>query len=319
MPSPRVPHLAVAALGALAALGACGGGEAPATTTAPASTPPSTGSAHTTAAPKTAAAPALCGRLNVRVAGRVGAPEATELSGLVLSPAQRGVLWALNDSGDRARLFALRTDGSSIASLDVPGAEAVDWEDIAVGPGDTLVAGDIGDNGRTRASIDLYRVPEPRLADGPPATGAATRLTYTYPDGAHDAETLLVDRKTGEVVVVAKQLDGRSGVYAGSLSGGGTLRKATTLRLGLGGLATAGDVSADGRVVAIRTYTGLYVWARRAGASLAATLKRAPCVGSAPLAREGQGESLALARDGASFFTVPEGANATLRRYTTRK
>jgi hypothetical protein len=312
MPSPRVPHLAVAALGALAALGACGGGEAPATT--------ATGTARTTAARKPAAAPALCGRLRVRVAGRVAAPEATEVSGLVLSPTQKGVLWAHNDSGDRARLLALRTDGSLIASLDVLGAEAVDWEDIAVGPGGTLVVGDIGDNGKARASIDLYRVPEPRLAGGPGATGAATRLTYTYPDGAHDAETLLVDRGTGEVVVVAKQLDGRAGVYAGTLSGGGgALRKATTLRLGLGGLATAGDVTADGRVVAIRTYTALYVWARTPGASIATTLKRAPCVGSAQLAREGQGEALALSRDGSSFYTVPEGANAALRHYTTRK
>lgn len=312
MPSPRVPHLAVVALGALAALGACGGGDAPATATG-------AGTTATTAAPRAPAAPALCGRLNVKVVGRVTAPEATELSGLVLSPTQKGVLWAHNDSGDRARLFALRTDGSLIASLDVPGAEAVDWEDLAVGPGDTLVAGDIGDNAKARAAIDLYRVPEPRLAGGPPATGAATRLTYTYPDGAHDAETLLVDRKSGEVVIVAKQLDGRSGVYAGSLGAGGTLRKATTLRLGLGGLATAGDVSADGRVVALRTYTALYVWARKAGASIASTLKRAPCVGSAQLVREGQGEALALSRDGASFFTVPEGANAALRRYTTRK
>lgn len=314
MPSPRVPHLTVAALGALAALGACGGGEAPATTTGTAT------GARTTAAPKAAAAPALCGSLKVRVAGRVEAPEATELSGLVLSPAQKGVLWAHNDSGDRARLFALRTDGSLIASLDVPGAEAVDWEDVAVGPGDTLVVGDIGDNGKVRSAIDLYRVPEPRLADRPTATGTTTRLTYTYPDGAHDAETLLVDRRTGEVVVVGKQLDGRAGVYAGSLGGvGGVLKKATTLRLGLGGLATAGDVSADGRVVAIRTYTALYVWTKKPGASIASTLKRAPCVGRAQLVREGQGESLALSRDGSSFFTVPEGAHPALRQYTTRK
>ncbi|WP_445149503.1 hypothetical protein [Baekduia sp. Peel2402] len=313
MPSLRVTHLAALAIGVLAALGACGGGEAPATTTA-------TAPARTTAVPKSkASAPALCGQLRVRVAGRVSADEATELSGLVLSPTQKGVLWAHNDSGDRARLFALRTDGSLIASLDVPGADAVDWEDIAVGTDDTLLIADIGDNGKVRTSIDVWRVPEPRLADGPPATAGATRLTYTYPDGAHDAETLLADRKTGEVVVVTKQVDGRAGVYAGSVSAGGALRHVATLRLGLGGLATAGDVSADGRVVAIRTYTALYVWSRRAGASIASTLKRAPCVGSAPLVREGQGESLALARDGRSFYTVPEGANAALRQYTTKK
>ena len=308
MSSVRVPHLVALAAGVAVGLAACGGGEAPATTTAPA----------TTKATKNSAAPALCGALRVRVAGRVRAPEATELSGLVASPTQAGVLWAHNDSGDRARLFALRTDGSLIASPDVPGAEAVDWEDIAVGPGGQLLVGDIGDNDSARASIDIYKVPEPRLAGRPAATAPATRLRLTYPDGAHDAETLLADRRTGELVVVTKRLDGRSGVYAGSVSSP-ALRRTGTLRLGLGGLATAGDVSADGRVVALRTYTALSVWARRPGATIAATLARKPCVGSAPLAVEGQGESLALSRDGRSFFTVPEGAAPALRQYTTRK
>ena len=150
--SPRSPS------GAIGVLGACGGGDAPAVTTTRRPSAPS---------PRECSAPALCGRLRVRVAGRVRAPEATELSGLVASPTQKGVLWAHNDSGDRARLFALRTDGSLIASLDVPGAEAVDWEDVAVGPDDTLLVGDIGDNGAVRASVDVWRVPEPRdLATG---------------------------------------------------------------------------------------------------------------------------------------------------------
>jgi hypothetical protein len=315
MPSVRLPHLAALAAGVAVGLGACGGDDAPATTATPA---PATATTKTTKKPAVASAPALCGQLRVRVAGRVTAPEATEISGLVASPSQRGVLWAHNDSGDRARLFALRTDGSLIASLDVPGAEAVDWEDLAVGPGGDLLIGDIGDNRSAREAIDVYRVPEPRLADGLAATVSATRLRLTYPDGAHDAETLLADRRTGEIVVVTKQFDGRSGVYAASVADP-MLRKTGTLRLGLAGLATAGDVSAGGAVVALRTYTALYVWARRPGATIAQTLKRAPCVGSAQLAREGQGESLALSRDGRSFFTVPEGASATLRQYTTRK
>jgi hypothetical protein len=255
--------------------------------------------------------------LRVRVAGHVRAPEATELSGLVRSPTQKGVLWSHNDSGDRARLFALRTDGSLIASLDVPGAEAVDWEDIAVGPDDALLVGDIGDNGASRASVDVWRVPEPRLGEGAQTTAPARRLSMTYPDGAHDAETLLADRRTGEIVVVTKRADGRSGVYAASVRAP-SLRRVATLRLGLGGLATAGDVSADGRVVAIRTYSALYVWSKRPGTSIASALKRRPCVGSAQLLVEGQGESLALSGDGRSFFTVPEGANAVLRQYLVR-
>ncbi len=321
MPSVHLPHLAALVLGVAVGLGACGGGDAPATTSTSTSTSATT---TTAAAAKTPAAPAICGRLRTVLTGKLAAPEATEISGLVASPTQPGVLWAHNDSGDRARIFALRSDGSLIASLDVPGAEATDWEDIAIGPGGDLLLGDIGDNKSVRKDIDIYRVPEPRLADGPAATAAATRLRLTYPDGAHDAETLLADPRTGEIVIVTKRLDGRSGVYVGraparDVSEEAVLRHAGDLRLGFAGLATAGDVSADGRTIAIRTYTALYSWTRKPGASLAATLARKPCVGSAQLGLEGQGESLALSRDGRSFFTVPEGAGAWLRRYTARK
>ncbi|HEV7495532.1 hypothetical protein [Baekduia sp.] len=315
MPSSRRAQLLVVfAAGVGLGVAACGSGDAPATT----------GTTSTAVAKKPAAAPPLCGRLRMAVTGRLAAPEATEISGLVASPTQPGVLWAHNDSGDRARIFALRSDGSLIASLDVPGAEATDWEDIAVGPGGDLLLGDIGDNNSVRKDIDIYRVPEPRLVDGPSTTDAATRLRLTYPDGAHDAETLLADRSTGEIVIVTKRLDGRSGVYVGraperDAPGEAVLRHTGDLRLGLGGLATAGDVSADGRTVAVRTYTALYVWARKPGASLAATLARKPCVGSAQLGLEGQGESLALSRDGRSFFTIPEGAGAAVRRYSVRK
>jgi hypothetical protein len=311
----RPSHSGLLALGAAVAVAACGGGDATGTVGTTAAT-------RAAPAPKPAAArPAICGPLTVTATGTVGAPDATEISGLVRSPTQPGVLWAHNDSGDRARIFALRTDGSEIASLDVPDAEAVDWEDIAVGPGDTLLLGDIGDNGSVRDSIDVYRIPEPKLSSNPTATGPATRLRLRYPDGAHDAETLLADPRTGEMVVVTKRVDGRSGVYVGSASAGGdqTLRRVATLRLGLGGLATGGDVSGGGRTVAVRTYTTLYAWTRRAGATLASTLKRSPCTGSASLLREGQGESLALSRDGRSFFTIPEGARATVRRYSVRK
>jgi hypothetical protein len=312
----RLLHLATLVAGVAVGLAACGGGEAPATTATPAAT--------TATTKATTKLPALCGAVRTSVTGRVSAPEATELSGLVASPTQPGVLWAHNDSGDRARIFALRSDGSQIASLDVPGAEATDWEDIAVGPGGDLLLADIGDNRSVRESVDVYRVPEPRLADGPTTTAAATRLRLTYPDGAHDAETLLADPRTGEVVIVTKRIDGRSGVYVAHVPARGepveaVLRRAGELRLGFGGLATAGDVSGDGRTVAIRTYSALYAWTRRAGETLAATLVRKPCVGSAQVVREGQGESLALSRDGRSFFTVPEGAGATVRRYVARR
>jgi hypothetical protein len=268
--------------------------------------------------------PIVCGALRARVTGHVTAPEATELSGLVASPDQPGVLWTHNDSGDRPRIFALRADGATLADLDVPGAQATDWEDLAVGPGAqgrgrALYLGDIGDNAESRASVDVYRVPEPTASAAATGTTApATRLRLRYPDGPHDAETLLVAPRTGELVIVTKQLSGESGVYVARRPRAGatvTLRRAGVVHLGLGGLATGGDVSADGRVVAVRTYTGLVAWRVRRGATLAATLRETPCRGDTDLGGEGQGEALALTAHGTGFATVPEGRHPALRRY----
>jgi hypothetical protein len=74
-------------------------------------------------------------------------------------------------------------------------------------------------------------------------------------------------------------------------------------------------VSADGRTIVLRTYDSAYAWRRRAGESVAAALRRKPFTVKAGLLVEGQGEALALTRDGRAFYTVPEGTEPALRRY----
>jgi hypothetical protein len=305
----RVIARALLAAALAAAFAGCGsGGGSTAATTSAKPAPPK----------RAAAQPVLCGKLRATVLGRVGDPEATELSGLVLSASQPGVLWTHNDSGDRARIFALRTDGRVLASLDVPGAQAVDWEDIAVGPGGDLLLGDIGDNDAKRPDITIYRVPEPTLSTHPTTTAAARAITLTYPDGAHNAETLLADRRTGELVIVTKTLSGHSAIYSANLSSGPrqTLKLRGHITFGLAGLTTAGDISADGTTIAIRTYGDVSIWHRVSGTSIAHTLADTTrCTTS--LAAEGQGESLALTQNGRAFYTVPEGSSPPIRRYSS--
>lgn len=295
----------------MAGCGGGGGGDAPGATT--------------TSSPR-AGGPALCGRLTAGVTGRVRSPEAKELSGLVRSRSQAGVLWANNDSGNDPRVLALAPDGSLRADLQVTGAANTDWEDIALGPaasgsGDVLYLADIGDNAEERFDIVVYGTPEPRLRRGSPArraTAPAQRLALRYPDGAHDAETLLVDGATETIAIVTKSFDGSAGLYVTPLRpsrGPVMLRRAGTVRLDPGAAITAGDISADGSTVVLRGYDRAYVFARRRGEPLARALRRAPCVAGADLAGEGQGEALALARDGRSFYTVPEGERPLIRRY----
>ena len=158
---------------------------------------------------------------------------------------------------------------------------------------------------------------EPRPAAGPLAP--AQRLTLRYPDGAHDAEALLVDPANGTLVIVTKSFDGVAGVYVAvrpRVDTVSTLRAAGRLSLGPVQAITAGDVSADGRTVALRSYDRGYVWPRKRGQSLARTLlRRRPCFAGASLLPEGQGEALALTPVGRAFYTVPEGAGPALRRY----
>ena len=90
---------------------------------------------------------------------------------------------------------------------------------------------------------------------------AVETLHLTYPDGADDAEALIVDPVFGDIVIIAKSLNGGNvNVYqapahpaAGSTT---ALTKVGRLALGtgLGNAVTAADATADGKVVAVRTY-----------------------------------------------------------------
>ena len=286
-------------------LAGCGGSSSPPPPGARTSTP----DVRTATPAPTPRPPALCATLKARKIGTVDAPAATELSGL--ARASDGTFWTHNDSGDSARVFQLDSHARLKREVTVTGAEAVDWEDIAFRKG-TLYVGDIGDNLLQRPSVAVYRFAEPPDAA---SSVAAQRIDLRYTDGAHDAETLLVDPSSGALTVVTKELGGNSGVYVASQ---GKLRKKATLNLGAGQLVTAGDVSGDGRTIVLRTYDRAFVYTRKPGESLARAFKRAPCTAQADLLDEGQGEALALSQNGRAFYTVPEGARPTLRRYAPR-
>ena len=130
-----------------------------------------------------------------------------------------GLLWTLNDSGGTPQVFALSRTGRLRAAVTLSGATNVDWEDIAI-RGRTLYVGDIGDNAAQREEIAIYRFAEPA-----PGTSAvpADRIVLRYPDGPRDAEALLIDPRTGTVVIVTKDFGGRSEVYIAGRDG---LRKA---------------------------------------------------------------------------------------------
>jgi hypothetical protein len=271
-----------------------------------ASTAETTAAASTT----TSVAPAtrLCEADPPVQIGTLQDPGLQELSGLAFSRTQPGVLWAHNDSGDSARLFAMDVTGVPRTTVALDGVDATDWEDLAIAGSDIYV-GDTGDNQRARPSIVVHRVTEPDLT----ATRAeADTFELRYPDGAHDSEALMVDPIADELVVVTKVAAGNSAVYTTPRSEPGALHMVTTIELGVGQLVTGGDISAEGDTIVLRTYTGVFVWARAPGESLAAALLRAPC--SAPAAPEPQGEAIGLSPAGDAYVTASEGAGSPIRQ-----
>jgi hypothetical protein len=237
-------------------------------------------------------------------------PELSEVSGLAASRRVSGRLWAHNDSGQPI-VFALDAHGNVTARVRVSGAAVRDWEAIGVGPcpaGSCLHIGDIGDNTAARASITVYRVPEP--VDGASVAAVSDVFHGTYPDGAHDAETLLI-APSGELFIVTKDSPGTSALYKFPRE----LRSGATHRLELVGSArpagkaprteriTDGSVSADGAWVVLRTLRRLDFY--KGDEFFTGVWHQAGSVDLRPIG-EPQGEAVAFASD-RSVFLASEG------------
>lgn len=256
-----------------------------------------------------------------------------EVSGIAASRAHPGVYYVHNDSDDTARFFAVDLEGRTLGEYSLPSANAIDWEDIALGPssaGDVLFLGDIGDNGARdgsaapRGEVQIFRVREPEVRlDASPSQQMVSweRLRAVYPDRPHDAETLMVDPTTSELFIITKETDGHSGVYRMSARAAAdsqtTLERVAELAVGecqLPGspLITGGDISRGGTQIALLSYSSLFLWQRRSGQSLARSLEELP-IASAPV--EGTtAEAITFAEDDRALVISAEGARAPLYR-----
>jgi hypothetical protein len=252
-----------------------------------------------------------------------------ESSGIVASSRSDDVFFTHNDSGDKARVFAIDRSCRLLATVNISNASAVDWEDIARGPGaggaQAIFIGDIGDNDRVRSSVTVYEITEPSVNTAKTEVTLSARATahkLTYEDGPHDAETLLVEPKSGRIFVVTKVPDGKSGVYVAqgtvlhkvatvdfdAMASGPSLGQSPIALFG-GNLATGGDVTPDGSRVVIRTYAEAFEWQTQGG-DLAGAFTRTP--DRVALPNEKQGEAIAYTRDGKDLVATSEGEQAPL-------
>jgi hypothetical protein len=191
----------------------------------------------------------------------VSIPSLPEASGLAIGSSSNR-LWMHNDSG-APELVAVDVKGAVAGRLTLRGAQVEDWEALAAGPcgtGRCLYVGDIGDNNAKRKQITIYRLPEP---DTSTRSVQAEAFHASYPDGAHDAEALLV-APDGSLFVITKGDTGPIAVYkfpremrAGATAKLERVGRAIAESPGDAARITDGAFSADGRWVVLRTNSAL--------------------------------------------------------------
>lgn len=265
-----------------------------------------------------------------RKLGNLQDPAINESSGIVASRTTPGLYWTHNDSGDGPYIYAFDDRGARRGTWRVRGASARDWEDIAAGPGPTagtsyLYIGDIGDNEGRRAEIIVYRVKEPTIR---PDDSASTKLKplvtdeveaihFRYPDGAHDAEALLVHPLSGDLYIVSKIPFANSFVYKAptplNTSEPTTLKRIAELKVPslFGGLITGGDISPDGLRVALCDYVDGYELVLASKSAPFDQIWKQP-LKPLDLGKRKQGESIAYRLDGRALLATSEGVHPPL-------
>lgn len=245
-------------------------------------------------------------------------PGLAELSGLTSID---GALYAIGDSGADNRVAVLDGNCAVERWIEVP-VDPYDVEDLTAYDGSLWLA-DIGDNQMRRDTVALTRMD--------PTTGTGELHRLTYPDGAHDAETVLIE-PGGRPVIITKELSGVSGVYVPTgdetvtelnSPGPTPMRKVGELAFTESGtpggppfvvgsiLATGGAVSADGTVAAVRTYTDAYLFHPSDGDIASALVDPAAPRAVVALPDQPQGEALAFLDDGSLLLASEAGFDPT--------
>ncbi|MEV4571120.1 hypothetical protein AB0K12_45860 [Nonomuraea sp. NPDC049419] len=229
----------------------------------------------------------------------------TESSGLAVSPTHDGVHYTHNDSAAAPTFYAVDGGGRTLATFQLRGAEARDWEamaaskDPATGRG-VLWFADIGDNlDGAWPNVSVYKVMEPRnLTD---ATLPAVRYRFRYADGARNAEGIMVNPRTGRLYVVSKEFAGS--VYAAPKK----LRtdRVNVLRKVAGApiMATDAAYAPDGSSYVVRTYFSATVYKPSGEVLTRVTMPDLK-----------QAESIAYTADGKALLTGSEGPRSPVYR-----
>ncbi len=223
-------------------------------------------------------------------------PPLNEISGMIRSRTYPDVWWVHNDSGDKARLFAINAQGQPIMpawrrdkfftqqfeegkepwpGIEMLNSSNVDWEDIAIDDGRLYIA-DMGNNGNARRDLGFYVVNEPNPTAIDRGARPISFIPVAYPDQQatpprdwrFDCEAVFVHE--GRLYLLTKYRADRRWdkiTYGTSLYRLDTTRtdevniltlvsSTDDLRI----IPTAADLSPDGQRLAVLSYDGVWIF-----------------------------------------------------------
>jgi hypothetical protein len=220
-----------------------------------------------------------------------------EASALVALPG--GLFATTNDSGDTGRVFTVDAHGRTVGTTQWE-QHPRDVEALAPAPdGGNVWVGDIGDNSATRPHVQVAEVP---VGTGERSVHP-TVYTLVYPDGAHDAETLLCDPQTGRLYVATKNWFGGTLYAAPAHLVAGRDNPLTPIAPVLP-MATDGVFLPGGHEVLVRGYFSATTYAWPSMDKIA----------SFPLPRQPQGEGVGVLPDGTVYLSS-EGVHSQVLRF----
>lgn len=101
-----------------------------------------------------------------------------EVSGIVST--DREFAWAIEDNGNKDRLYQIDLKGNLISELKVKNAKNNDWEDLAKDLDGNLYIGDFGNNANGRKNLVIFKLPNPKEVKG--GKIGAERIEFHYPE-----------------------------------------------------------------------------------------------------------------------------------------
>jgi hypothetical protein len=232
-----------------------------------------------------------------------------ELSGLAASVNNPGLLWTLNDSGNKSEVYLVDDQLNIKLTCKLEGAKNRDWEDIAVGPGPEpgktyVYVGDVGDNMKAFQHKRIFRFEEPVLGnDNAIKISNVDRIVFELEGDKKDSEAIMINPKNKNLYIISKEKAPSflyELKYPYSTTDSLVAKKVVPIAVSI---VCGADFAKTGREMLIKNYNNVYYWKIKDD-SIALALREHPYV--VEYKKEPQGESICFAGDGSGYYTVSE-------------